>query len=307
MTDELVLPTTGTRVPPLPRERMHADVEAAYDLSIETWGLPSNLFRTMAYHPALAITEVPYANSIIFDTGTHIDIPNPDTGLGGTVRYPTSGFLDRVTKELVINVVSLLNRSRYSMTHHTVIGYNTLSQLLPHPDPDTRARHAEDMLLHLVDDQGNPTFDMPDAPAYTPLHLACLRLATATRTDPHAITDDQVRDTHRVLLEHAPAAITAHGLDQHPGTDTPAYHHTYATAMLVELTWLTSHFSGLLNVWFTTLHTYDEAGHPTDDTDFITTYNTVVPASIRRRNNALLGPTGWGTTPNDRQYQPTNQ
>jgi hypothetical protein len=86
MTDDLVLPTTGTHVPPLPRARMNADVEAAYDLSIQTWGIPSNLFRTMAHHPALAITEVPYANSIIFDAGVLTEIPNPDTGQGGTVR-----------------------------------------------------------------------------------------------------------------------------------------------------------------------------------------------------------------------------
>ncbi|GAA1309249.1 hypothetical protein [Saccharothrix xinjiangensis] len=296
MTDELVIPTTGTRVPPLPRSRMNPDVEAAYELSIATWGIPSNLFRTMAHHPALAITEVPYANSVIFDAGELTDIPNPDTEHGSTVRYPTSGFLDRVTKELVINVVSLLNRSRYSMTHHTVIGYNTLSELLPHPDPETRARMAEQMLLHLVDEHGNPAFDQPDAPPYTPLHLACLHLAVATQAHPHAVTDDQVRDTHHVLLDHAPAAITAHGLDEYPGTDTPAYHNAYATGMLVELTWLAVHFSGLLNTWFTVLHTYDEASVPDDEIDFIAVYNTTVPTSIRRRNNALLGPTGWGNT-----------
>ncbi|MEU7482281.1 hypothetical protein AB0A63_40380 [Lentzea sp. NPDC042327] len=169
-----------------------------------------------------------------------------DTAQGGTVRYPTSGFLDRVTKELVINVVSLLNRSRYSMTHHTVIGYNTLSELLPHPDPDTRAEQAEAMLLHLVDDHGNPTFDRPGAPTCT---------------------------------------------------DTPAYHNAYATGMLVELTWLTVHFSGLLNVWFTVLHTFDEASAADDEIDFITVYNTTVPAAVRRRNNALLGATGWGDRP----------
>jgi len=299
MTDELILPTTGTRVPPLPRDRMNADVEAAYDLSITTWGIPSNLFRTMAHHPALAITEVPYANSIIFDSGTHTNIPNPDTEQGGTVRYPTSGFLDRVTKELLINLVTLLNRSRYSMTHHTVIGYNTLSELLPHPDPETRARAAENMLLHLVDDDGTPTFDR-HGPLYTELHLACLRLAATTQAAPHSVTDEQVRDVRRVLLDHAPAAITAHGLDRYPGTGTPAYRNAYATGMLIELTWLTSHFDGLLNVWFTVLHTFDEASVSDDEIDFITVYNSTVPTSIRRRNNALLGPTGWGDPPLNR-------
>ncbi|WP_447002345.1 hypothetical protein ACRAKI_21720 [Saccharothrix isguenensis] len=191
----------------------------------------------------------------------------------------------------------LLNRSRYAITHHTVIGYNTLSELLPHPDRDTRAEQAEAMLLHLVDEHGNPTFDHPGAPPYTPLHLACLRLAAATRTDPHGITDDQVRTTHRILVDHAPASITAHGLDQYPGTDTPAYRNAYATGMLVELTWLTVHFSGLLNVWFTVLHTFDEATVTDDDIGSITVYNTTVPTSIRRRNNALLGPTGWGDQP----------
>ncbi len=65
--------------------------------------------------------------------------------------------------------------------------------------------------------------------------------------------------------------------------------------MLVELTWNVVHFSGLLNRWFTTLKMRDEAFpvNPQGQT-FIQVYNSSVPQRLKVRNNALLGPSGWG-------------
>ncbi|MCP2163383.1 carboxymuconolactone decarboxylase family protein [Goodfellowiella coeruleoviolacea] len=293
MSDELIMPSTPPRVAPLPRPFMAPEVVSAFDHSINTWGTPSNLFRTMAHHPALAMTEVQYANSVIFDYGPYTYVPNPDTARGGTVLYPRAGFVDRVTKELVINLVSLLNRSRYSITHHTYIGYHTLAADLPVPDAAERRRRSEAMLLHLVDEDGVPTFEAPPGqddpgPLYTELHLACLRLALAIREDPHAVSDEQIAGLRQLFSRHAPDAIAAHGLDRYPNTGTPEYRHAYTTSMLVEITWLITHFNGLLNTWFTVLRTTDESSLSEDGVEFVARYNRDVPASIRRRNNALL-------------------
>ena len=73
-----------------------------------TWGgNPNNLCKVMAYMPRLLQTEVEYCNTFIFDPRT----------LRGDVQE--AGFNDRFIKELVISRTSLINRSRYSVTHHS--------------------------------------------------------------------------------------------------------------------------------------------------------------------------------------------
>ena len=65
--------------------------------------------------------------------------------------------------------------------------------------------------------------------------------------------------------------------------------------MLVELSWCICHFNGLLNNWFTVLRVMDETDAVRDEIDFVTVYNTVLPDSIKARNNSLLGSDGWGS------------
>jgi alkylhydroperoxidase family enzyme len=258
--------------------------------------------RTMAWLPALALTEVDYANSFIFDPPRYGNVPTPDGDpASGIVLFPQSGFLDRVTKELVINLVSLLNRSRYSITHHSVIGYTTLSRNLPQADHAERARVAELMLLRLVDSTGRPdyenqTYPVGDRtePLYGELHLHCLRLAEAVHDDPHGVTDAQFAALRTVLRAEAEEAIAKGPLANAPGSGTEAYLDAYVNGMLVELTWCIAHFDGLLNTWFTVLRVMDETTVDSDGIDFVTVYNSQVPERIKVRNNNLLGTTGWG-------------
>ncbi|SHN38883.1 hypothetical protein [Cryptosporangium aurantiacum] len=298
---DLILPSVpGSRVPPLPPERADPYVLAAYDKSVRTWGIPNNLIRTTAWQPGLARTLVDYANSFIFDPVSYGNRPQPDGDpVAGCVLFPQTGFLDRVTKELVINLVSLLNRSRYSLTHHAFIGYTTLCRDLPHPDPAERALRAEEMLLRLVDAEGRPayerrTYGEAGEPLYTEVQLLSLRLAETIHDDPHAVTDAQFAELREVLRGEADRAITTGPLAKTPDAGTPAYLDAYVNGMLTELTWCIAHFDGLLNTWFTVLRVMDEIDVDADGVNFVETYNREVPERIKVRNNAVLGTTGWG-------------
>jgi hypothetical protein len=300
---DLILPSTpGSRVPPLPPSRADARVRAEYDKTVRTWGIPNNLIRTMAWSPALALTEVDYANSFIFDAPRYGSVPQPDGDpAAATVLFPQAGFIDRVTKELVISLVSLLNRSRYSITHHAVIGHSTLCRELPYPDPAERARRAEQMMLQLVDSNGRPDYEHQTydtgtrtVPLYSDSQLHCLRLAHAIHRDPHSVTDQEFAALRQVLRGEAEEAIAKGPLGDVIGTGTGAYLDAYVNAMIVELTWCIVHFNGLLNTWFTVLRVMDETDAERDGIDFVAAYNQQVPERIKVRNNNLLGATGWG-------------
>ncbi|GAA0400165.1 hypothetical protein [Streptomyces luteireticuli] len=293
MSDLIQPSAPGSRVPPMPMDHADPYVVTEFDKSARTWGIPNNLFRTMAWQNGLARTEVDYANSFIFDPPRYGNVPRPS----GDVLFPQTGLVDRVAKELVINLVSLLNRSRYSVTHHTFIGFTTLCQDLPYGDPAERARRAEEMLFHLVDCTGKPDFEnqaYDSGPLYTEPQLLCLRLAEAIQRDPHSVTDEQFAALRAAFRDRAEETVAKGPLGGQPGTGTDGYLDAYVNAMLVELTWCIAHFSGLLNTWFTVLKVMDETDPQQDGTDFVATYNQRVPERIKVRNNNLLGATGWG-------------
>ena len=100
-----------TRIRPLQRDEIDPYTRAGMVVGETTWGgFRTNLLKVMAYTPRLLQTEVEYANSFIFD---------PPTFRG---EVQEAGFNDRFLKELVISRTSLINRSRYSITHHALIG-----------------------------------------------------------------------------------------------------------------------------------------------------------------------------------------
>src|SRR5579871_1858701 len=296
-SNKLIMPKDGPRVPPRLPEQVSPYVRAELDKATEVWGIPNHLARTMACHPLLAKTEVDYANSFIFQRNVYAEMPRPGKP-GETVLFPEAGFIDRVTKELVISLVSLVNRSRYSITHHGFISYMVLSNELP-GTPAEKQRRAEAMLLHLVDDTGAPAYEgklLDGKPLYSDLQKAAFRVALKTNSDPHSVTDEDITTLRELLREDARAQIAAGPLaSQFAGAEPDAaYLEAYADAMMVELTWNIVHFSGLLNRWFTLLKVRDEefAVSP-DGSSFVDAYNTI-PESLRARNNALLGPDGWG-------------
>jgi len=296
-SNKLVMPKDGPRVQPRLPEQVSPYVRAELDKATEVWGIPNHLARTMACHPLLAKTEVDYANSFIFQKNVYAEIPHPGKP-GSTVLFPEAGFVDRVTKELVISLVSLVNRSRYSITHHGVISYGVLANELPGTETE-RQRRAEALLLHLVDGNGAPAYEgatFDGKPLYSDLQQAAFRVAIKTNRDPHTVTDEEMTTLRNLLRDDARAQIAAGPLkSQFPGGEPDAaYLESYADGMMVELTWNIVHFSGLLNRWFTLLKMRDEEFAVTPDgQSFVDAYNTI-PESLRIRNNALLGPDGWG-------------
>lgn len=294
---KLVMPKEPSRVQPRSVEDLNAELQSEWDKTIRTWGIPNHLYATMCCQPQLGLTEVDYANSFIFDEGGFTTLPLPGDRKR-RVLFPTAGFVDRVTKELALSIVSLLNRSRYSITHHSLIATGTLSELVQGSTPARKKARAEAMLLHLVDADGHVDFEnqLHDGkPLYSDLQLATLRFAVKLNSDPHSLTDDDFAALKKVQREEAIRQIKVHRLDAQFGGKVPElYIGAYVDAMLVELTWCLCHFSGLLNRWFTALRVRDEQERVNGTPSFVDSYNAAVPESVKQRNNQLLGERGWG-------------
>lgn len=294
MTD-LNIPSDGPRIEPRKPEDVNPTLRSEYDKARNTWGIDNNLMRTMGCHPRLAMTEVNYANAFIFDEGVFEQVPKPGRTASSqeTVLFPSAGFIDRVTKELVINYVSQRNRSRYSITHHSMIAYGTLSKIVG-------AEKAEALMTGMVNADGESIFDS-QGDLYSSLQLAALRVAEKSNADPHLVTDAEMEALRDELEKEARAQIATGPCGPQFGNAGPdaTYVSFYVDAMMVEITWCMVHFGGLLNRWFTLLKVRDEA-FPIDltqDGDPVTfpeAYNATLPDSIKELNNALLGPTGWG-------------
>jgi alkylhydroperoxidase family enzyme/ketosteroid isomerase-like protein len=258
-----------TRIRPLQDQNKEVDkyTSAGMAVGVITWGgFRTNLVKVMAYLPRLTQTEVVYANSFIFDAPT----------FRGPVQE--AGFNDRRLKELVISRTSLLNRSRYSVTHHALLGR------LEYTDEQWKNEGYE-KYLHLHEHEQHPE-------VYSERERVVLDYASNLTRDAHLVTDAQFADLRRVLRAHA---LTAG--DRSFGDDVSLAR--YVDAQIVELTWLVGHFC-LLNRWFTALQVPDEG--PDDQDDFGPLYEKYVPETIRRRNEAVLSglPPQWpvaGTPP----------
>ncbi|QSH41499.1 hypothetical protein P0136_07695 [Lentisphaerota bacterium ZTH] len=74
---------------------------------------PGNLPYTLIHHPELARYEAPYSLPLLF---------NEDEWRNGV---NTGGYVSSKIKEMLIQKVYRLNRSRYGVEHHTMFYYNT--------------------------------------------------------------------------------------------------------------------------------------------------------------------------------------
>lgn len=219
-----------------------------------TWGgFRNNLCRVMAYCPRLMQTEVEYCNTFIFD---------PPTFRG---EVQEAGFNDRFLKELVISKTSLINRSRYSVTHHACIGFGLF-------DGARRRVEGHAKFLHLHEHAQHPE-------VYTEAERIVLDYTAKVTVDAHSVTDDEFR-----RLRDALAADSRK--DPRLAALSPAAFDRHVDARIVELTWLIGQFC-LLNRWFTVLQVPDEGSQ--DEDNFLAVYAQVVPADIRERNERVLG------------------
>jgi len=242
-----------TRIRPLQRDEIDPYTEAGMVEGELTWGrFRNNLCKVMAYTPRLLQTEVEYCNTFIFDPPT----------FRGDVQE--AGFNDRFIKELVISRTSLINRSRYSVTHHAFIG------MLLYTNADRRDEaHAK--YLHLHEHEEHPE-------VYTERERVVLDYTAKVTRDAHLVTDEEFAELRRVLKEHNLEDESLAGLDEEELDRR-------VDSQIVELTWLIGHFC-LLNRWFTVLQVPDEGQE--DEDNFLAVYAEVVPEDIRGRNEQIL-------------------
>jgi alkylhydroperoxidase family enzyme len=197
-------------------------------------------------------TEVEYCNTFIFDPPT----------LRGQVQE--AGFNDRFLKELTISRTSLINRSRYSVTHHSFIGFALF-------DGAGRRQEGHAKLLHLHEHERQPD-------TYTELERVVLDYTAKVTRDAHGVTDQEFKHLREVLTVDSKKEPRIASLPE-------AQFTRHVDARIVELTWLIGHFC-LLNRWFTVLQVPDETAQ--DEDNFLAAYEAVVPEDIRARNEAVL-------------------
>jgi alkylhydroperoxidase family enzyme len=237
-----------TRIRPLQIDEVDAKTAAAIKAGeLTRGGFPNNFVEVMAHCPRFVQLEIEYANSFMFD---------PVTLVGG---LQTAGFNDRFLKELVISRTSLLNRSRYSVTHQSLVGTVLFNDA-------GRGEEGHRKLLHLHEHENHPD-------VYTERERVVLDYTAKVSQDAHTVTDQDFAGLRKVLGEH-------NRTDARLGELDDAAMARHVDSQIVELTWLIGHLC-LLNRWFTVLQVPDEA-------DFVTRYEQVVPADIRERNARIL-------------------
>jgi len=243
-----------TRIRPLQIDEVDDKTAAAMKAGELTWGgSPNNLIKVIAYCPRLAHTEVEYANSFIFD---------PVTMMGD---LQIAGFNDRFLKELVISRTSLVNRARYSITHHSLIGMKLFTDA-------GRREEGHAKLLHLHEHEKYPNI-------YTGRERVVLDYTVKVTRDAHLVSDQEFAELRSTLAKHNREDTRLKRLDE-PTMDR------HVDTQIVELTWLIGMFC-LLNRWFTALQVPDEG--PKDEEDFQAAYEQTVPQDIRDRNAKILG------------------
>jgi alkylhydroperoxidase family enzyme len=127
--------------------------------------VPNNLGRYFVQIPGVLEKQLDYSTSLCFDT------PSFRNGV------QISGFVDRVTKELVTNAIAQRRRAWYTMTHHAFLGMRTALRYRT-----TTPEKMAQKMLHL---------DAPSTPGVFERHeRAALILANKFATDPQSYSDE---------------------------------------------------------------------------------------------------------------------
>jgi alkylhydroperoxidase family enzyme len=126
--------------------------------------------------PGVLEKQLDYSTSLIFDT------PSFRNGV------QVSGFVDRVTKELVTNAIAQRRRAWYTMTHHAFLGMQSARRYGTPPE-----KMAQKM-LHL---------DAPSAPGIFDRHeSAALIFANKFATDPQSYSDQDFAEFRAAFGEY---------------------------------------------------------------------------------------------------------
>jgi len=144
--------------------------------------VPNNLGRYLVQIPGVLEKQLDYSTSLIFDT------PSFRNGV------QISGFVDRVTKELVTNAIAQRRRAWYTTTHHAFLGVQTARRYRDAPGYGTAPDKMVQKLLYL---------DSPLKPGVFDRHeRAALNLATKFATDPQSYSDQDFAEFRAAFGEY---------------------------------------------------------------------------------------------------------
>ena len=136
----------------------------------------NNLGKSLVQIPGVLERQLDYSTSLIFDT------PSFRNGV------QISGFVDRVTKELVINAIAQRRRAWYTTTHHAFLGIATARRYDSAPDKMAKK------MLHL---------DAASTPGVFDRHeRAALILANKFATDPQSYSDQDFAEFRAAFGEY---------------------------------------------------------------------------------------------------------
>jgi alkylhydroperoxidase family enzyme len=148
----------------------------AAQLTDNAEAVPSNLGKYFVQIPGVFEKQLDYSTSLMSDT------PSFRNGV------QISGFVDRVTKELVINAIAQRRRAWYTTTHHAFLGMLTARRYGTAPE-----KMAQKM-LHL---------DLPSTPGVFDRHeRAALILANKFATDPKSYSDQDFAEFRTAFDEY---------------------------------------------------------------------------------------------------------
>jgi alkylhydroperoxidase family enzyme len=148
----------------------------AAQLSDSPEAVPNNLGRFLVQIPGVLEKQLDYSTSLIFDT------PSFRNGV------QISGFVDRVTKELVTNTIAQRRRAWYTMTHHAFLGMQSARRYGTAPE-----KMAQKM-LHL---------DAPSTPGIFDRHeRAAVIFANKFATDPQSYSDQDFAEFRSAFGEY---------------------------------------------------------------------------------------------------------
>jgi hypothetical protein len=147
---------------------------------------PNNLGRYFLQIPAIFEQQLNYSTTLIFDE------PSFRNGI------QVSGFVDRVSRELVISLIGQRRHSWYTMTHHAVLGYFTAKR------HDLSDAEYADKWSNLTDHENKPDL-------YTAVEREVLRFADAFARNPKAYDDEKYQQLRAVLKEDNRKRYAAEG------------------------------------------------------------------------------------------------
>ena len=148
---------------------------------------PNNLARYFLQIPAIFEQQLNFSTTLIFDE------PSFRNGI------QISGFLDRVSRELVISLIAQRRHCWYSMTHHAVLGYFTAKK---HGLSDRTFAAKWSVLTEHETNQR----------VYSDVERAVLRFADAFATNPKSYSDDGYENLRTVLGQDNETRYLENGL-----------------------------------------------------------------------------------------------